>query len=512
MRNRLDGWKEIAGYLHRSTRTAQRWERQLHLPVHRLKTAVGEIVYALPGELDEWFRLSEARNEPDDLEQNGNGSDSPSPAGTAESPQAPPARLWITVAVSALLLMATGLTIAVRRSMAARVESSPPAMKPPSTMGMPFASTLDSGPWPIQNHDGRRSNQGMERGPSRPGIPRLLYESDTPLYYAATSQPFGEPIAVTSDGKLIVGTCGKLLALDAHGRKRWDASLSERGFLIGVSGLAVDGNGEIVVATHACDESLDARKVKLLQFTGGGSLMWTQTRAGMYFGPAIGIDRTVFQMDEFNDVHAYANGMMTWTVDLPGYSQGAIALDSAGNLYVGTDGSVYGQPSFWSLDRAGRVRWNTGTETYLGPAVSVTDDVYATDRQGVLHKFNPNGREEWRLRTATSAVSFEPLAVAASGVVYVRVPAGLTAVTADGRIRWERDIPGAWAHYGPILDADENIYVAGKDRIVSLAPDGAVRWTLAIHAPGRLIMGPQGTLLVISELRRVYSIGDAPSR
>jgi excisionase family DNA binding protein len=32
----LNSWKEIAGYLGRGVRTVQRWEQELHLPVHRM--------------------------------------------------------------------------------------------------------------------------------------------------------------------------------------------------------------------------------------------------------------------------------------------------------------------------------------------------------------------------------------------------------------------------------------------------------------------------------------------
>ena len=35
-KDRLDSWKEIAGYLKRDVRTVQRWERDFGLPVQRL--------------------------------------------------------------------------------------------------------------------------------------------------------------------------------------------------------------------------------------------------------------------------------------------------------------------------------------------------------------------------------------------------------------------------------------------------------------------------------------------
>jgi hypothetical protein len=51
---RLDSWKEIAGYLKRGERTVRRWEQLEGLPVHRLPHARRSSVYAYPEELDAW--------------------------------------------------------------------------------------------------------------------------------------------------------------------------------------------------------------------------------------------------------------------------------------------------------------------------------------------------------------------------------------------------------------------------------------------------------------------------
>lgn len=56
--DRLDSWKEIAGYLNREVRTVQRWEETRGLPVYRgargrLK---GSPVYAYKSELETWLR------------------------------------------------------------------------------------------------------------------------------------------------------------------------------------------------------------------------------------------------------------------------------------------------------------------------------------------------------------------------------------------------------------------------------------------------------------------------
>jgi hypothetical protein len=52
--DRLNGWKEIATYLGKSVSSVQRWERQLKLPVRRIKTTDGQIVGASRREFDAW--------------------------------------------------------------------------------------------------------------------------------------------------------------------------------------------------------------------------------------------------------------------------------------------------------------------------------------------------------------------------------------------------------------------------------------------------------------------------
>src|SRR2546428_9667195 len=53
---RLESWKEIAGYLKREVRTAQRWEKSEGLPVRRHLQAKLDTVYAYTSELDAWLK------------------------------------------------------------------------------------------------------------------------------------------------------------------------------------------------------------------------------------------------------------------------------------------------------------------------------------------------------------------------------------------------------------------------------------------------------------------------
>ncbi|WP_239489243.1 hypothetical protein [Luteitalea sp. TBR-22] len=85
---RLNGWKEIADYLGRSVRSVQRWENELCLPVHRLKTRNGQVVYAYRAELGEWLERSEVQRE---LGTSAAPTDGPDTGTPTPGPDAPPA-------------------------------------------------------------------------------------------------------------------------------------------------------------------------------------------------------------------------------------------------------------------------------------------------------------------------------------------------------------------------------------------------------------------------------------
>ena len=54
--DKLDSWKEIAAFLGREVRTAQRWEKQEGLPVHRHHHDKLGTVYAYRSELEGWLK------------------------------------------------------------------------------------------------------------------------------------------------------------------------------------------------------------------------------------------------------------------------------------------------------------------------------------------------------------------------------------------------------------------------------------------------------------------------
>ena len=70
----LNGWKEIARYVGRDTRTVERWEKLRGLPVRRVPGSGRATVYALIAELDEW--LESSKSEEADVAPDNRGVDS----------------------------------------------------------------------------------------------------------------------------------------------------------------------------------------------------------------------------------------------------------------------------------------------------------------------------------------------------------------------------------------------------------------------------------------------------
>lgn len=111
----LDGWKDIADYLGKSVRTAQRWRQEFGLPVHRLGDREKEGVYAYKSELDEWRRTAGRRagwksgsGDPEELP----GDDEPELRATSSvdpaSPR-PPVALRYRIAIGAIAVAVLGV-------------------------------------------------------------------------------------------------------------------------------------------------------------------------------------------------------------------------------------------------------------------------------------------------------------------------------------------------------------------------------------------------------------------
>jgi hypothetical protein len=140
MDDELRGWKAIADYLGTSDRTAQRWERDLGLPVRRGGGARGTTVVATPRDLDDW------RSSPVGLR----AESEPAPGGAEvgadvvatdapEEPERSSRRRWLVAGVVVVLvLVAAVVGMVVTMSI-------PAGLANPETAATPASSSLVAG-------------------------------------------------------------------------------------------------------------------------------------------------------------------------------------------------------------------------------------------------------------------------------------------------------------------------------------------------------------------------------
>lgn len=512
----LNGWKEIAALFGKSTRTVQRWEHQLGLPVHRIKTPGGEILYAFRSELEAWRQSAEgAKGEADesDLDDIGlNGEGEPADDGRDEeaaawwrSRRALAAGLSIAVVVAAIGAVWLWLH---------RTEESTAAPAPSSAATDPAALRpgpgLDAGPWPAVGHDSRLSNQSHQRGPANPGEPQLVFEAPLPLGFSA-GIGHDDYIIVNSQGQIIMGWAGAIAAIGRDGRRVWTHPLNHPYAEIGPAGFAAAASSITYFAAHSVPHRMVFRT-----FVGGisriGEGVFRREQFAATFPPVIGPDGTIYQIDEVCALRAYVESAENrWTTVLAGYAMGGPAIDSRGNLYIGTDGSIYNRTSIWSVAPDGTVRWTSETSgMFSTPAVSLDDRISLASGHGTLVTLRPDGTEVWRRTGLPDAPGRTPLAVSAAGDIFYRHAGGLIRFDRDGQTRWRfaSDGDGVASQY-VILDVSANVYMASGDTVYSLTPDGVVRWRRALKDPRRLVMGGEGLLYVVGEGRKVYAVADA---
>jgi outer membrane protein assembly factor BamB len=516
----LNGWKEIAAYLGKAVRTAQRWEQDLGLPIRRIQGPAGEVVSASTHELDRWreeaartkaggpeLRDHGAADHPDadaaSAGRRGFGDEaSNSGVGEAEPGEARVGRpRWVPAAAVTFLVVAAAV-VTVRMLLP---RSSSAAATPGASAGR--AAFLDPGAWPTTAHDSRRTNQSHLRGVSAPGAPRLLAEGS-----AANGDVLND-LVVSTDGQILFGGCGWIRAINASGEEQWRQALESNGVKHLPMGITLDLDSSALVTVSECPDIPGGMRTMLYRITPEGAVGARVPQGASYAGPAIGPTRTVYTIDEIALVRAYQPWLeQGWATVLAGFSDHGIAIDSRGNLYTGSDGGRYHQASLWSLSPEGHIRWRQLDDDLGRPAIGADDTVYVAGRSGYLYAFSPEGTNRWRTKIGTIS-SLRSLAVGSSGTIYVKGTTDLVAVRPDGSIKWR--FGNAHSNpdvASPVLDRDENAYAEFGDQVCSVTPQGRQRWCAAVRNPYPIVIGDDGLVLVVSDGTRLYAIADSPGK
>ncbi len=281
------------------------------------------------------------------------------------------------------------------------------------------------------------------------------------VYYAAPA---------LGDGHLIVGDYkDKLVSLDPqNGNFQWEYDQAKGGFI--GSPLTLDG----MVYAPSTDHNLYAMDVNR-------NYRWTFTAQNMLWAHPVvdgnliyqaGMDRKLYAIDR-------ASGVESWSMTLNGAMIAPPAIDSEGNLYIGTTASemvaieAATRTKKWSIKTDGMV-WsqplvNNGT-IFFG---DMTGKVYALDRA--------TGNTKWTL-VLNGPVIAAPILVGEK-LIFVTETGDIQAVSQEGVKVWAHSVEKSQLYSTPVV-ADEKILVPvtmGKDGTVLVAVDfnGNQLWSFA---------------------------------
>ena len=155
---------------------------------------------------------------------------------------------------------------------------------------------------------------------------------------------------------------------------------------------------------------------------------------------------------------------------------------------------------------SGELIWSYRARETLSEKLLIGADytVYLFSKSRKLIALTPGGTVRWK-RQLKSNLSQMP-AASPEGALVASLDGGeLIKLNGRGQIQWEKD--GPKSNWGPVIDRDGFIYIAGSDAtIYSLAPTGNLLWQLPLDSQAARISLWQNHLIVATEDRAIYSI------
>jgi outer membrane protein assembly factor BamB len=298
--------------------------------------------------------------------------------------------------------------------------------------------TPTAGPWPMFQHDPRRTGRSQFAGPARIG---QLWSYDTGI------RPLtGSPI-VGVDGTVYIGAGGYLHAFSPGGAPLWRLPV---GTSFGTVLQAADGT--------------------------------------LYATGATGTSNTVYQLWLDGTV------LSRFTVTGSFISPLALALAADGTVYFGIGNSLGTGGVLYALTPnplTGRMteRWHLNTGFLAGsqPAVDpITGLIYfgSYDVGGTLYAVASSGTLLWRSETL-GYINSSP-SIDTDGTIYVGAGSGLYAVNPNGLVRWVYRTDGPINYSSPAIDVDGTVYVGAGDALLAVDRLGTLRWRQSCLPGGRV--------------------------
>ena len=207
-----------------------------------------------------------------------------------------------------------------------------------------------------------------------------------------------------------------------------------------------------------------------------GRKVWSYATGQSLWAAPVSDGNLVFQasLDHYLYAIEVTTGELVWKVDLGGALISAPALDTAGNLYIGSlanqisavravDGKM-----LWQVETDGAV-W--ATPTLIGETLVVGDQ-----KGNVYSKQTADGAPAWMVNAGTAVIGSG--VVLGDNILIGTDDGNLQALTADGKVAWTRAITGRLlSHLTATSDVALVGVLSGDSSLLAYTPTGETTWS-----------------------------------
>lgn len=337
-------------------------------------------------------------------------------------------------------------------------------------------------------------------------IPRLEWtRAVDPLHFTTT------PPLIGKDGTVYVASGGGVHAVNPSSVEQWVYRTSESDPVVSGS-LSQDDAGNIYFATLHRLYSLSPSGLKRWQADCERAAL-----ARTAEGHAFDTDALYTTCDTHLVALSKSDGHETWRLpELQVQSPSAIPIAP---LLLRNDEVIFSRDEhIVASDMRGNVLWTfpsgtQGTAYFLGSGPG--DIIYARKFSGELLALYFNGVIKWKLE-GVGGFNENPVR-AADGTLYVIAPQGpLYAIDPRPVLKWKFALPPSTSVMGysaPVLAPDGTIYQLLEDSVLAISPQGKMLWQLQLPGEPRhhgfLALAPDGILYCVMDNSFVHAIGTA---
>ena len=349
-------------------------------------------------------------------------------------------------------------------------------------------SGLRDSPWPIEQHDVRRTGKSPYGKDGCTGMLKWKVHIEP---YGAESSP-----VIDKDGTVYVGSSEYLYAINPDGTIKWKIDISDW-----VEGITVGQEGTIYVLTWFGGE--------LCAISSDGEKKWEVCIGDNAFASPVIDEEGIIYVGSTDAKFAavYPNGTIKWKISLKDEGGGTLGYPS---LYKDT---VYVNSWHYSTKKVyifaiyrnnGTLKWKLylgqSGGAYIGPSIADDGTLYAVSGCS-LYAIYPNGTVKWKRYLdwpAGSAPSIDD-----NGNVYVATYGNdesswsgsyIYAFDSNGTLLWKHCCYGTWG--GLAIDRNGIIYGAGTHGLYAFNPNGTLRWVYKLNGKlwGSPAIGEDGTI------------------